>query len=85
MLVLGRYIDQCVVIVVAGEVICTIKVAELRKQSSGSTAVKLAFEAPPSIAIHRLEVWERILAGEVLAEAIESADAEISTLHPNPI
>jgi carbon storage regulator len=53
MLVLGRNVDQEIRI---GESI-VVRVLEIRQGR-----VRLGFEAPPHVAIHRAEVWARIQA-----------------------
>ena len=53
MLVLSRYANGRVVIVVGGQVVASLMVTEIRGDK-----VRLGFEAPDHVEIHREEVWE---------------------------
>lgn len=57
MLVLSRALGEKLVIVLPNGQIVEVGVARL---SNGN--VRLAVEAPPEIAVHRLEVWRQIQA-----------------------
>ena len=64
MLVLSR--KQGEQLVIGGNV--TITIVEIRGDK-----VRLAFDAPGDVSIHRLEVWQRILAEEQAATVAASA------------
>ena len=57
MLVLSRKSDESVVIGSAGGYERTLKVTVLDIRGG---RVKLGFEVPPDVPVHRSEVWERI-------------------------
>lgn len=57
MLVLTRRIRESVVLGISDGLGHTIKVTVLRVRGG---EVRLGFEGPPQVAVHRLEVWERI-------------------------
>jgi carbon storage regulator len=60
MLVLTRRIQESVVVGGSDRFqrILKVKVLEIRGEK-----VKLGFDADPDVPVHRLEVWERIVAG----------------------
>ena len=60
MLVLSRKSQESVVVGGADQTERLLKVTVLHVRGS---EVRLGFEGPPQIAVHRLEVWERIRAG----------------------
>ncbi len=62
MLVLTRKTREAVVVGSPGllEPVCKITVLEIKGSS-----VRLSFEADAAVLVHRLEVWERIRAGEL--------------------
>jgi carbon storage regulator len=60
MLVLTRRNQESVVVGGADKTERLLKVTVLQVRGS---EVSLGFEGPPQIAVHRLEVWERIRAG----------------------
>jgi len=61
MLVLSRKSQECVVVggPASSEPLLKVTVLEIR-----GTSVRLGFEAPADVAVHRWEVWERIRAGD---------------------
>ena len=60
MLVLTRKSQESVVVGGHDDLGRTLKVTVLKVRGG---EVRLGFEGPPQIAVHRLEVWERIRAG----------------------
>lgn len=55
MLVLTRRRDQRVVLVKNGEVLGIVEIADIR-----GDAVRLGFELPTEIGVHRLELWHKM-------------------------
>ena len=68
MLVLSRESQESVVVGGADKTERLLKVTVLQVRGS---EVRLGFEGPPQIAVHRLEVWERIRAGAHLDRLLQ--------------
>ncbi|MBI2924149.1 MAG: carbon storage regulator CsrA [Verrucomicrobia bacterium] len=66
MLVLSRKVNECVII--DGKI--TVKVIRVEGE-----VVKLGFDAPPEIPVHRMEVHERILRSKQMEAASAAARA----------
>lgn len=95
MLVLSRKKNQEIVIILSGSdgkrEIITIKIADIRPgEHESDTQVRVGIEAPTKYAIHRMEVYESILAEGALpktgscpsgARAVENSR---SATGPNP-
>ena len=69
MLVLTRKCQETVVVAGADGVNVLIKVTVLGIENG---KVRLGFEAPANVPVHRLEVWERICARGPLAPGAEA-------------
>ena len=59
MLVLSRKKEEAIVVTAPGGSAPMLKVTVLE---TGSGGVRLGFEAPTDVLVHRWEVWEKILA-----------------------
>jgi len=72
MLVLSRKSHETVVV---GPVDGTDRLLTVTVLEIGAGKVRLGFEAPDAIPVHRGEVWERILAGRPPAGTAEGSPA----------
>ena len=71
MLVLSRKKNEQIVVVGADGQATTITIVEIRGDKT-----RLGMDAPPSVQIHRREVWERIKREQKRAEEQRSGGAE---------
>jgi carbon storage regulator CsrA len=62
MLVLSRKTQESIVVTEPGGREPMLKVTVLQSKTG---SVRLGFEAPSNVLIHRLEVWEQILGGDL--------------------
>lgn len=66
MLVLSRKTDEAVILTTAAGEVITVVPVEIRGNRGGGRKVRLGFNAPPSVTIHREEVQVQVDLAETI-------------------